>query len=98
MTIITFLKRLWRKPLTRLLTSLGILGALLSNLPLLDLWHTVEQVSLFLWVAVVAAFIGGHVLAAVKWRLFINMGCKKLPFSIAFQCHFAGLFSNFFAN
>jgi uncharacterized protein (TIRG00374 family) len=45
---------------------------------------------------VVMAFITGHIVGVIKWRLFINLGTKKLPVFTAFRCYFAGLFSNFF--
>ena len=87
---------LWRRPVARLLTSLCILGILVGSMPIPDLWITVKQVSPSLWGFVVLAFILGHCVGVVKWRLFINMGQSKLPFRATFQCYFAGLFANLF--
>ena len=94
--MLSFFRQLWRSPVTRILASFCILFFLLANLPLSDLWHTLRQISPLLWAAVVTAFIGGHLLGVVKWRLFISIQRYNLPFDIAFRCYFAGLFANLF--
>jgi len=94
--LISFIRELWRKPFTRILTSGCILTVLLLKLPLADLWSTIRQASAGLWVFVVASFICGHLAGALKWRFLINTGEAKLPYYLAIRCHFAGLFANLF--
>jgi uncharacterized protein (TIRG00374 family) len=93
---ITYLKKLAKNPAFRVLVSVCLLALLLFNLPLHDLWNTMRQVPILLWMLVVIAFIAGHIVGVFKWRLFINLGTNKLPVFTAFRCYFAGLFSNFF--
>jgi len=95
-SIIIFAKSVWRKPAFRILASFCILAILVSNIPLSDLWGTIRQISPILWVAVVIAFLLGHLAGVIKWCLFINMGQNKLPFTVAAQYYFAGLFANLF--
>ena len=96
MNMISFLKKLWRKPAVRGMTSLGILTVLLLNLPLSDLWHTIRLVSPYLWAIIVAAFLCGHLIGVLKWMLLINVGKSKLPYIVALRYYFAGLFANLF--
>ncbi len=90
------IKTVLGNPVTRLILSFLILGALLYHLPLEKLWETIRNVSLPIWLLTVVIFISGHVMGAFKWRLLINAGEKKLPFVVALRCHFAGLFANLF--
>jgi uncharacterized protein (TIRG00374 family) len=94
--MITFLRDQWRKPAARILTSLLILGVLFLNLPVTDIWQTMRQISIHLLAFVVIAFILGHLLGAIKWRLLINAGKNRLPYFAAFRCYFAGLFATLF--
>lgn len=94
--LITYLKKFAKNPVFRILVSFCLLAILLINLPLCDLWFTLRQVPILLWMLVVMAFITGHIIGALKWRLFINLGIKKLSIFTTFRCYFAGLFSNFF--
>ena len=93
---LSFLKRLGKNPAFRVLISICLLALLLVNLPVLDLWKTMREIPILLWVLVVFAFIAGHIIGVFKWRLFINIGQKKLPLLTSFRCYFAGLFANFF--
>lgn len=89
-------KRVLGNPITRLTLSFLILGGLLYHLPLEKLWETIRNVSLPVWLLTVLIFITGHVAGAIKWKLLVNAGKKKLPFVVALRCHFAGLFANLF--
>lgn len=91
----TFLKA-WKNPYVRGITSLAILGTLLATIPIGELWSAVRSVSSLLWFLVVVGFVGGHFIGALKWRLFINLGTKKVPYLKALRFYFAGLFANFF--
>jgi hypothetical protein len=87
---------LLRKPITRLAISAAILAALLTWLPISELWSTIRGVSFPAWLAVLLIFVTAHVVTSLKWRLLVNIGKKRLPFSTAVRCHFAGLFANMF--
>lgn len=94
--LVSLLRRVWQKPLFRVAASLVILSLLLTQLPLGDLWQTLRQVSLALWLAVVAVFITGHAVGVFKWRLLINIGREKFSLGPVFRFYFAGLFANLF--
>jgi uncharacterized protein (TIRG00374 family) len=94
--IVSFIKRVWQKPIVRLSMSLLILGVLLVKLPLSDLWQTLKRISPGLWIFAVITFIAGHGIGVAKWRLLINTGKIKIPLPIAFRYYFAGLFANLF--
>jgi uncharacterized protein (TIRG00374 family) len=94
--IFSSIRDLWRMPIVKVLTSFAILALLLTNLPLSDLYQTLMQVPTGLWVFVVAAFIVGHLVGAVKWRLYIDVGHYRMPFYFLVRCYFAGLFANLF--
>lgn len=84
------------KPAVKLSVSLLIVLVLLYNLPLADLWNNIQKVPLLAWIGVLAGFLSGHIIGTLKWRLFINLGKKKLPMLEAIRCYFAGLFGNLF--
>lgn len=90
----TLLLRIWTKPIARIITSLAILSLLLIKLPLADLWNTIRQISFVLWMFCVIAFVSGHLVGVVKWKLLINLKKNILPFLIAIRFYFAGLFAN----
>ena len=92
----SFFKKALQKPITRIVISFFILLFLLSKLHLSDLWHSINQISLGLWVLSLIVFMAGHVVGVFKWRLLINTSNNKLPLSHAFPCYFAGLFANIF--
>jgi uncharacterized membrane protein YbhN (UPF0104 family) len=92
----SFLKEVWKKPIARITTSLVILSILLINLPLSDLWRTLRQISVGLWLFAVLVFVAGHTVGVIKWWLLINTGENKLSLSKAFTYYFAGLFANLF--
>jgi uncharacterized protein (TIRG00374 family) len=94
--LITYLKKLAKNPAFHVLVSVCLLAILLIKLPLAEFWNTLRQVPILLWILVVVAFIAGHIVGVFKWRLFINLGTRKLPAFTVFRCYFAGLFSNFF--
>jgi uncharacterized protein (TIRG00374 family) len=94
--IILFAKSVWRKPAARVFASFCILAILIYNIPLFTLWDTITQISPLLWATIVIAYLFGHLVGVAKWCLFINMGQNRLPFTVAAQCYFAGLFANLF--
>jgi uncharacterized membrane protein YbhN (UPF0104 family) len=90
------IRNLWSRPVSRILTSGTVLLLLVNILPLDQLWQTITHIPLVLWMFTVAAFLFGHVVGVIKWRLLINTGVEILPFFTALRCYFAGLFANLF--
>jgi uncharacterized membrane protein YbhN (UPF0104 family) len=80
----------------RLALSVAVLAALLSIVPLGDLWEAARRVSPLLWLGCVAAFIAGHAVGAFKWSLLIGVGGSPLGYPTVLRFHFAGLFANLF--
>ncbi|MEJ2704477.1 MAG: lysylphosphatidylglycerol synthase transmembrane domain-containing protein [Sedimentisphaerales bacterium] len=92
----SFLRKLWLRPLTRVLISISILFVLLTTLPLHNLWQTVSRIPVGLWMLAVMTTIFVHFVGVVKWSLLINMTNRTLPLLSACRCYFAGLFANIF--
>jgi uncharacterized membrane protein YbhN (UPF0104 family) len=76
--------------------SAGILALLFYFLPLGELWAGMRRVSPALWLAVLAGYLGAHVIAVVRWRLMVNAAGAGLGLAPAARCHFAGIFGNLF--
>ena len=85
-----------KKPIFKVLASITIIIVLLWIIPLSELLDTLKNVSITVWLIVLGGFLIGHLLGAVKWRLLVNIEEELLPFLVAVQCYFAGLFSNLF--
>ena len=94
--IFKLITRLWKKPLTRGISSLIILGALLTQMPLATLAETMRQISIPAFVLTFAAFILGHMAGVAKWTLLINTGHNTFSYLPMVRCYFAGLFANLF--
>lgn len=92
----SFLRKLWLRPLTRVLISTSVLFVLLTTLPIQNLWQTVRKIPIRLWMLAVIATVFVHFVGVVKWSLLINMTKRKLPLLSACRCYFAGLFANIF--
>ncbi len=80
-----------RRWLIRATGSALLLGVLAWFVPLSQVVEGFSRVPPGLFAAVLAAFVGGHVLAALKWRMLTGPG---LGLSVALRAHFAGLASN----
>ena len=79
-----------RRWLIRAAGSALMLGLLAWLVPLGQVVEGFSRVPLWLFASVFAAFVAGHVAAAVKWRVLTG----DLPFGAALRAHFAGLASN----
>ncbi len=93
---LAFLKQVWRKPLARAVTSLLILGALFTQLPLAELGQTFSHISFTLWGLIIGVFVLGHLIGAAKWNVLINIGTGGFSYLPTVRCYFAGLFANLF--
>jgi uncharacterized membrane protein YbhN (UPF0104 family) len=96
MWMVNLIKRLWKKPLTRGISSLLILGALLTQMPLATLIETMRQISVPDFLLTLSAFIIGHLVGVAKWTLLINTGHNTFTYLSMVRCYFAGLFANLF--
>jgi len=78
----------------RIAVSGGLLALLLLLLPWDTVRSAIERLPLSLWVGVLAAFIAGHFLGVLKWRVLVNAGGRPLRMLDAVRCYSAGLFAN----
>ena len=46
------------------------------------------------WALALLAFLGMHLLSALKWRAYVEFAGAPLPRTVAVRCHAAGLFAN----
>ena len=74
--------------------SAGLLVLLAVLLPWNELRGAFERISLGIWVVVLAGFLVGHTLGAVKWRLMVAAGRTMLTPRDTVRCYSAGLFAN----
>lgn len=79
--------------LVRLLVSAGVLAALLAFVPLPQLWSAIRNVPFALWLGVLAAFLVGHAISALKWW-WLTTPHTTVPLALALRAHFAGLLAN----
>lgn len=78
----------------RLLISAALLFLLFAVLPFQELWEAVRRVPPGLMAAVLAVFLMGHVVAALKWRLLMSEQHARLAPVLFWKAHFAGLVAN----
>lgn len=78
----------------RVTISFGLLGSLLWLLPWAEVRQAAGRLSWNVWLPVLAAFVGGHALGSLKWRLLVNAGRAHLGAVDAVRCYAAGLFAN----
>ncbi|HEX6063188.1 MAG TPA: lysylphosphatidylglycerol synthase transmembrane domain-containing protein [Longimicrobiales bacterium] len=74
--------------------SAGLLVLLAVLLPWSELRGAFARISLGIWVVVLAGFLFGHTLGAVKWRLMVAAGRTMLTPRDTVRCYSAGLFAN----
>jgi len=84
----------WRAALLRVAISAGLLSAILWWLPWPTLAGAVARVPAGVWLLVVLAFLAGHVVSALKWRLLVRATGVPLGVSLALRAHGLGLFAN----
>jgi len=79
--------------LIRVAGSALVLGLIFWFLPTEQLWRAIAGLPPALWLAVLGAFLAGHVAAAAKWWL-LAVRESGIPFPTALRAHFAGLVAN----
>lgn len=88
--------RAWRSMVLRLGGSMLVLALLFYFLPFEQLRAAVRRVPPGLWLAVLAAYVGAHGVAVVKWRLMVNLAGAQISLRQAARCYCAGLFGTLF--
>lgn len=80
----------------KFLVSFGVLGLLLVLLPWKEIISVWRDVSIPLWLSIVAGFIAIHFVGVAKWRMILNTnaGGSLLGFFDAYRFYVAGLFAN----
>ena len=82
--------KLWQKALV----SVALLGALFAFIPWRDVAGALRNLSAAIWIAALGAFLVGHLVGVVKWRMMVNAGGGGLGGTDAVMCYAAGLFAN----
>jgi uncharacterized membrane protein YbhN (UPF0104 family) len=86
--------RRWLILLARAALTCAVLGALVWFVSVETLVATMRRAPLGLWLGVVAGLIVGHLVAAMKWRLFLSAAGTPCSPVEALRAHGAGLFAN----
>jgi uncharacterized membrane protein YbhN (UPF0104 family) len=79
--------------IVRTAVTLGTFAVLFAVVPVAELWRALSQVSIGVWIGVLAVFLVCHGVAALKWRLLI-VGAGALPARVWLPAHMAGLTAN----
>lgn len=85
-----------RRLTLRLAASAVILVLLFRFVPLEEAWEAARRVPPLLWLAVLAGYLGVHVVGVAKYKLMLNGAGAGLHFAQAARCYFIGLFSTLF--
>ena len=88
--------RSWQGAALRIGGSVLALLLLFHFLPLAEVWATLRELPAYIWLLVLAGYLGAHAMGIVKWRLMINLGGAALSFRQAARCYLSGLFSTLF--
>ena len=86
-------RRFWATGL-KLAVSAGVLAALFSFLPWAELAGGFRRVSGWIWLTVLAGFLVGHVVGALKWWTMLSAMGVRFSFIDSVRCYAAGLFAN----
>jgi hypothetical protein len=81
--------------LARIGVSAAIISILFVQLPFEALRTSWGRIGLEIWIGVLAVFVAGHTVAAMKWRMLME-GLHTLPLRTLFRAHFSGLVANFY--
>ncbi|MGH9746050.1 MAG: lysylphosphatidylglycerol synthase transmembrane domain-containing protein [Candidatus Acidiferrales bacterium] len=73
-----------------------VLFLLFKFLPGRRVWQALGSLPLYLWILVLAGYLGAHCIGVSKWRLMVNLAGSGLSWMQAARCYFAGLFGSLF--
>jgi glycosyltransferase 2 family protein len=88
--------RPWLVGAARVAFSILLLALLFHFLPVSQLWAAASQLSAVVGLAVLGAYVLGHVVAMLKWRMMVNLAGAALSYTQAARCYFGGLFGTLF--
>ena len=92
----TLARRPWLRALLRIGGSILALFVLFHFLPVAEVWRTLRQLPLHVWLLVIAGYLGAHLIAMNKWRMMVNLAGAHITFRQAVRFYFSGLFSTLF--
>ena len=81
-----------RRRWVRAIVSLAVAGALLTFVPIGEVWGAIRGVNPLVWAAAVVIFIAGHSLNAMKLRLLVGLQAASAVSCL--RAHFAGIAAN----
>ena len=80
----------------RLAASVVLLAVLFQIVPWSQVRAHASRLPFGTWLAILAIFVGGHLLGVVKWRTLVNACRARVPMRDAIRAYFAGLFANLY--
>ena len=80
----------------RLIFSVALVALLFYFVPFSQLWSALGKLPMTAWVAVLGAYLLGHVVGILKWRMMVNLAGAELSYAQAARCYFGGLFGTIF--
>jgi glycosyltransferase 2 family protein len=80
----------------RAIFSVVLLALLFYFLPVAQLWSALRGLSAAVWLGMLGAYVLGHVVALLKWRMMVNLAGAELSYVQAARCYFGGLFATLF--
>src|SRR5579862_2593769 len=86
----------WLVSIARFAFSILLLAFLFYFLPMAQLWAALRQLPPAAWLAVLCAYLLGHMVGMLKWRLMVNLAGTGLSYRQSARCYFGGLFGTLF--
>jgi hypothetical protein len=80
----------------RIAFSIVLIALLFHFLPVAQLLAALRQLPPGVWMAVLTAYVLGHLVGMLKWRLMVNLTGAGLSHQQAAHCYFGGLFGTLF--
>jgi len=80
----------------RLGFSIVLVALLFYFVPFSQLRAALDKLPASVWLAVLAAYLLGHVVGILKWRMMVNLAGADLSYVQAARCYFGGLFGTLF--
>ena len=82
--------------IARLAFSVLLVALLFYFVPFSQLWSTLGKLPSSLWLAILGAYVLGHIVGLLKWRMMVNLAGAQLSYVQAARCYFGGLFGTLF--
>ena len=82
--------------IARLAFSVILVALLFYFVPFSQLWSTLGKLPSSVWLAILGAYVLGHIVGLLKWRMMVNLAGAELSYVQAARCYFGGLFGTLF--